>query len=221
MHQGLKNYPPYASFLKCLKEKGQIQIPGRHDKEGKRKLGINLKEEYKITFVAFDTFLSWAESVGHVYRSAFEQILYWGGEWDITRPSLQYFRSVCGKSYDQIDKTSGYANLGYLAHPVCKELRISFPAFEMKMNQFIETFPGEITLAPATIRSNIAKNHEIISIRPRKEILRERLSEKLLEDNYLRKEQDSKGRKSQWLEYRFLEDGIRVNGKLVKLIRWE
>ena len=212
MNQGLANYPPYARFLDCLKHEDKIEIPHRRDKASRRDLGLELKEKYNITFVAFDTFQTWAVSVGHAYRSPFEEILYWGGEWDTDQPSLELFKKVCSESYNLTDKTSSYANLGRLAHYVCQKLRISFQAFEMKMNQFVETFPGEITLAPATIRRELSGNHQIISIRPRNEILSERLSAKLL---------DAKQPESPWLEHRYLEDGMRVKGILVKLIRWE
>lgn len=212
MNQGLRNYPPYARFLDCLKQEKKIEIPQRQSKESRRNLGYRLKKKYDITFVAFDTFRTWAVSVGHAYRSPFEEILYWGGDWDAERPSLECFKMVCGESFCQTDKTSGYANLGHLAHLVCMKLSISFQAFEMKMNQFVATFPGEIKLAPATIRREVSGHFQITSIRPRKEILRERLSAKL---------QGNKLSQSQWLEHRYLEDGMHVNGKLVKLIRWE
>ena len=214
MNQGLTNYPPYARFLDCLKRKKSIKIPQRQNKESRRGLGRDLKKKYNITFVAFDTFRIWAVSVGHAYRSPFEQIIYWGGDWDAERPSLECFKTACRESYCQTDKTSGYANLGRLAHLVCKKLSISFQAFEMKINQFVEAFPGEIKLAPATIRREVSGHLQITSIRPRKEILRERFSAKL-------QGQGIKLSQSQWLEHRYLEDGMRVNGKLVKLIRWE
>lgn len=212
MNQGLKNYPPYARFLKCLKQEEKIEIPQRQNRESRRKLGNNLKEKYNLTFVAFDTFQTWAVSLGHAYRSPFEAILYWGGEWNADCPSLEHFKTVCWTHYSRAEKTSGYANLGRLAHHICQELRISFQAFEMKMKQFIEMFPGEITLAPATIRREISGRSQITSVRPRKEILRERRSTELL---------GRKSSQSKWIEYRYLEDGMRVNGKLVKLIRWE
>ena len=79
MNQGLANYPPYARFLDCLKHEDKIEIPHRKDKVSRRILGLELKEKYNITFVAFDTFQSWAVSVGHAYRSPFEEIIYWGG----------------------------------------------------------------------------------------------------------------------------------------------
>lgn len=211
MNQGLKNYPPYARFLNCLEHEREIEIPQRQDKEARRNLGHRLKQKYNITFVALDTFWRWAVSVGHAYRSPFEEVIYWGGEWDEEMPLLERFKTVCRESYCQTEKTSGYANLGILAHTVCKELSISFQAFEMKMNEFVKTYSGEIRLAPATIRREVSGNLRIISIRPRKEILRERLSTELLQ----------KVSSPEWLERRYLEDGMRVQGKLVKLIRWE
>ena len=212
MNQGLKNYPPYARFLRCLERERGIKIPQRQDKEARRNLGCDLKQKYDITFVAFDTFRAWAVSVGHAYRSPFEETLYWGGEWDEERPSLECFKTACRESYCQTEKTSCYANLGILAHIVCKELSISFQAFEMKMNEFVKTCPGEIKLAPATIRREVSGPRQITTIRPRKEILKERLSTELLQ---------GKASSPKWLEHRYLEDGMRVNGKLVKLIRWE
>ena len=213
MNQGLTNYPPYARFLDCLKREQEIEIPRRQDKEARSELGRNLKEKYDITFVAFDTFRTWAVSVGHAYRSPFESILYWGGEWDAELPSLECFKTAFKEGYKQADKTSGYANLGRVAHFVCQELRISFQAFEMKLKQFVEMFPGEITLAPATLRRELSGRSKITSIRPRKDILSERIAAKLLDD--------SKSPESRWIEHRYLEDGVRVNGKLIKLICWQ
>lgn len=211
VNKGLANYPPYARFLGCLKHEQKIQIPERQNKVSRSDLGRYLKEKYNLTFVAFDTFLPWVVSVGHAYRAPVENVLYWGGEWDAERPSLADFKKVCLESYHQTDKTSGYANLGRLAHLVCQELQISFQAFEMKFNQFVENCPGEIRLAPATIRRKDLKHRQIITIRPRKEILRERLAAELLGE---------KSHQPVWIEHRYLEDGMRVNGKLVKLIRW-
>ena len=220
MNEGLTNYPPYARFLKCLKHEQTIEIPRREDKEARRELGSNLKEKYNITFVAFDIFQTWAVSVGHAYRSPFEATLYWGGEWDAEQPSLESFKAACLESYNCEDKTSGYANLGRLAHRVCQQLRISFQAFEMKINEFVNAFPGEIKLAPSTIRREVSGYLQIVSIRPRKEVLRERLSARLLGKKQVKKPRGGR-RELEWIERRYLEDGMRVNGKLVKLIRWE
>ena len=212
MNQALTNYPPYGRFLECLKQEEAIKIPQRQDKESRRNLGRKFKEKYDITFVAFDTFRTWAVSLGHAYRSPFDEMLYWSGNWNADCPSLDRFKTICRGSYGHTNQTSGYANLGRLAHLVCQELSISFQAFEMKMNQFVKTFPGEIKLAPATIRCEVAGHFRLTSIRPRKEILKERFSAKL---------SGKRPFQAQWIEHRYLEDGMRVNGKLVKLIRWE
>ena len=221
MNHGLANYPPYADFIKCLKNEQKIKIPQRQDKESRSNLGRELKDKYGITFVAFDIFQTWAVALGHAYRSPFEAILYWGGEWDAHRPSLGHFKTVCWTHYNRAEKTSGYANLGRLADHVCQELRISFQAFEMKIKQFVEMFPGEITLAPATIRREILGRSQITSIRPRKEVLSERFSAELLGKKQSEIPHGKNRRKLEWIEYRYLEDGMRVNGKLVKLVRWE
>ncbi len=221
MNQGLANYPPYADFLKCLKNEQKIKIPQRQNKESRSSLGRELKDKYGITFVAFDIFQIWAVSLGHAYRSPFEAILYWGGEWDAVRPSLEHFKTICWTYYSRAEKTSGYANLGRLAHHVCQELCISFQAFEMKMKQFVEMFPGEITLAPATIRREILGRSQITSIRPRKEVLSERFSAELLGKKQSETSRGTNRRKLEWIEHRHLEDGMRINGKLVKLVRWE
>lgn len=220
MNQGLANYPPYADFLNCLKHKQKIEIPQRQDKKSRSGLGRELKDKYGITFVAFDIFQTWAVSLGHAYRSPFESILYWGGEWDAVQPSLEHFKTVCLGHYSRAEKTSGYANLGRLAHYVCQELRISFQAFEMKIKQFVEMFPGEITLAPATIRREISGRSQITSIRPRQEVLSKQLAAKLLGTKRIQSRRTER-LESRWIEYRYLEDGVRVNDKLVKLIRWE
>ena len=212
MNQALANYPPYARFLECLKAEKSIKIPERYDKKSRSELGHELKEKYNVTFVAFDTFRTWAVSLGHAYRSPFDEMLYWSGNWNAKRPSLDRFKTTCRQSYEQADKTSDYANLGSVAHLVCQELSISFQVFEMKINQFVKNFSGEIKLAPATIRREVSGKFRLTSIRPRNEILRERLAAEL---------SGIQSSHAQWIEHRYLEDGMRVNGKLVKLIRWE
>ena len=215
MNEVLRNYPPYASFLDCLKDKEKIRIPKRQETDKRRDLGRSLKDEYGITFVAFDTFRGWAVSMGHAYCAPVEDVryLYWGGKWDAEQPSLEEFKKCCMESYYEAERTSGYANLGRLAHRVCQKLQLSFQVFEMKFNQFVEHCPGEIRLAPSTIRREVSKHLQIISIRPRKEVQRERHAAELLPNG--------KPYQPRWLERRYLEDGMRVNGKLVKLIRWE
>ena len=213
MNRCLERYPPYNYFLECLRHEESILIPRRQDGGSSRSnLANYLGKKYQISFVAFDTFRAWAASLGHAYLSPFDRTLYWGGDWDAERPTLERFKTACVESYRQTDKTSGFANLGHVAHLVCVKLRISFQTFELRMNQFVETFPGEVRLAPATIRRELSGHSRITSVRPRSEIVRERLVAEL---------QECETWQAQWLEHRFLEDGIRVKGNLVKLIRWE
>ena len=212
MNQGLANYPPYASFLDFLEKERKVEIPRRDNKESREELKRTLKENNGLTFVAFDTFRAWAVAVGHAYLSPFDRYLYWGGDWNLEEPSLESFKLICKMSYCQSEKTSGYANLGRVAHLVCLKLNISFQAFELKINQFVEAFPGEVRLAPATIRREVSGRFRVTNVRSRGDVMRERLYAKL---------QGSDPPPSKWIEYRYLEDGMRVRGKLVKLIRWE
>jgi hypothetical protein len=212
INQGLADYPPYASFLVCLREEKVIRIPKRDDKEAKKELGSRLKKEYNITFVAFNTFRTWAVAVGQAYLSPFEESLYWGGNWANCLPSIETFRAACWESYREAEKTSGYTNIGRLADTVCRRLYISCQAFEMKMKLLLETEPGLVKLARATIREP-SREFQITTVRPRSETLKERLAARL--------RGVERPSKPQWFERRYLEDGIRINGQLLKLIRWE
>ena len=211
MNSCLARYLPYKNFLECLRDEKSIPVPRRQDRFSRRHLGERLGR-HGITYVAFDTFRTWAVSLGHAYLAPFDRTLYWGGDWNAQKPPLENFRTVCMESYCQSSKTSGFANLGHVAHLVCLRLRISFQAFEIKMNQYIESFPGEVRLAPATIRRELSGYSRISSVRPRREITREQRVADL---------QGCTPLQPNWIEYRHLEDGIRVKGNLVKLIRWE
>ena len=210
MNQCLESYRPYKEFLQCLRGEEKIPIPRRQDSIARRQLGERLAR-HKITYVAFDTFRAWAVSLGYAYLAPSDRTLYWGGNWVTQSLTLESFRTACLEGYRQTSKTSGFANLGQVADLVCIRLRISFQAFEMQMNQFIENCPGEVKLAPATIRRELSGYSRISSVRPRSEITRERLIAEL----------QGEAQQTHWLEHRFLEDGIRVKGNLVKLIRWE
>ena len=210
MNQCLVSYPPYRDYLLCLRREERIPIPRRQDRIARRQLGNRLAR-YGLTYVAFDTFRAWAVSLGHSYLAPSDRVLYWGGDWGAQGPSLNSFRTACLESYLESEKTSGFANLGQIAHLVCIRLRISFQAFEMKMNQFVEKRPGEVRLAPVTIRRELSGFSRISSVRQRSEVARELLIADL----------QGESRRAKWLEHRYMEDGIRVKGNLVKLIRWE
>jgi hypothetical protein len=174
----LTAYQPYALFLACLLEEGAIRIPRRQNKGARKELGRRLKAEYDITFVAFDTFRTWAVAVGQAYLSPFEESLYWGGNWNDSAPPLEIFKAACWQSYHEAEKTSGYANIGRLADAVCRQLKISFQAFEINMKILLEAEPGLVKLARATIREP-SRGFQITTIRPRSEILKERLAARL------------------------------------------
>jgi hypothetical protein len=213
MNRFLALYPPYAWFLNCLCQEQVIQVPKQQDKKAKKELGQKLHDRYQITFVALDTFWrTWAVPMGQAYFSPFNETLYWGGNWDDDTPSIKTFRTICWENYCNAEKTSNYANIGRLADVVCRQLSISFLVFEMKMNVLVQTEP-KIKFAPLTVREP-TRGFQIVTLCPRLEILREQAAARL------RGELETKG-KLRWTEYRYLEDGIRINNNLVRLIKWE
>ncbi|MCB0190855.1 MAG: hypothetical protein KDJ65_02825 [Anaerolineae bacterium] len=209
INEALAQYPPYERFLHCLRSEKIISVPKRGDKEARERLK-NLLEDYDLTFPAFNTFQYWVVSVGQGYLSPFNESLYWGGDWNDSVPSTGIIKLECRKSYEEIEKTSGYSNIGRVADIVCRELQISFQAFEAKLNNLIIEEPTLVTLAPSTIREP-SRRFQITTVRPRSKILKEKMAAKL---------GGNKQPEIQWLERRYVEDGIYVGGKLVKLIRW-
>lgn len=212
INTALLAYPPYARFLEALRAEKRIQLPKREDKVARRELGVRLKAAFDITFVAFDTFRSWATSVGQAYLSPWEATLYWGGDWDHQHPDMATFKTACWRSYLDAQKASGYANIADMADLVCRQLHISFQAFEQKIRLLITAEPGLLSLAPATTRPP-RRLFQIATVRPRSEVVTERQARELLHPGQA-------GGRTRWLEYRYLEDGIKVNGHLVRLLSW-
>ncbi len=210
-------YPPYRRFLLCLSEESAIRIPARSDKAAKKALGTELKKKYDITFVAFDTFRMWAVAVGQAYFSPFEETVYWGGCWDDTQLSLMEFKDACWRGYTEVDKASGYANIGRLADIVCRRLKISFQAFEINLNALIKEEPDLLVVGPATIRQP-SRLFRITTVRPRSAVEKERRAAQFLNDS---KNGTIRPARPGWLEYRYLEDGVRIGERIVKLLRWE
>jgi len=206
MNQSFIAYAPYSRFLQCLRDLGSIQIPDARDKEVVKTLG----KEYGLTFVAFDTFRFWAVAIGQGYLAPFEGALYWGGEWNNEEPSLENFTRALHEGYREAEKTSGYANIGRVADLVCRRLHISFQAFELKMNRLVKARPGLFVLAPATIRPPSSR-FQIATVCPRSEVLKKRWHARLLHSQF----------KPRWIEHRYIEDGILIDGHRLKLIKWE
>ena len=210
----LAHYPPYSRFLEALRQEKEIVVPNRENKISRRELGSRLKIAHDLTFVAFDTFRFWSVATGHAYLSPFDDTLYWGGNWNDETPQLDVFELVCRKSFSEVETTSGFANIGRLGDQVCRRLYISYQAFEIKMNLLLKTKPGAAKVATTTIREP-SRKYRIVDLRPRIEVLREN---KIAELSGQNANQTSKLR---WSELRYVEDGIRVNNRLVKLVRWE
>lgn len=202
LNQNLASYLPYRQFLSILQKEKALN----RNKKARQKLA----DQLNMTDVAFETFCVWSLAVGQAYQSPFSNTLYWGGNWNVYSPSLETFKSSCWDAYRKADKTSGYAHIASLAETVCRQLHISFQLFESKWNQLVKNEPHFFRLAQATARWP-ERDSYMVTIRPRAEILRERAAARL----------GGASIKPRWLEYRHLEDGIRLDKIFVKLIRWE
>jgi hypothetical protein len=196
----LAKYSPYADFLASLRHKGSIGL-------------ADVDKARTKAFVALDTFRFWAVPCACAYLSPFDESLHWGGEWDYTSPSLDIVLSSIRDTYRKVDRTGGFADLGRIADIVCCALQIAFQAFEMKVNDMLKGRVVPFTLAPATIRAP-SRRFQIATIRRRSDINRQRHAARLME-------QRSAESPTQWLEDRYLEDGLRINGQLMKLLKWE
>jgi hypothetical protein len=198
--RALAKYAPYAEFLASLQQKGIINLA--ESDLGRTKV-----------FVAFDTFRFWAVACAHAHLSPFDQSLHWGGEWDYESPPLDTVLSSMRDTYGKVEKAGGFADLGRITDSVCRSLHIAFQAFELKVNEMLKTGSVPFVLAPATIRAP-SRLFEIATIRKRSDILRERHPAQLM--GHRQSEPTTR-----WLEFRYLEDGLRINGQLMKLLKWE
>ncbi len=206
----LSNYPPYQRFLRCLRNETALEIPAGDNKIAKQRLNQWLQENYQLTYVAFHTFRPWATALGVAYKSPFDNLLRWGGDWSVTAPLEEVFRQTLLDCYAETEQSSGYVNIGRLADKVCLRLRISFQAFEIKLNELTVNYPREFVFANATRRRFPAAYSALPTVRARLEIVEARTRAAMLDQNK---------QKIGWLENRFLEDGVRLNGQLVRLLR--
>ncbi|MGA9767851.1 MAG: hypothetical protein WBV94_02350 [Blastocatellia bacterium] len=212
MNQCLAGYSPYRSFLNFLQKEKAIKILPRGDKIAKQNLNRWLQQEYKITFVAFDTFRFWATALGQAYLSPFTKTIYWGGAWDKSSPSLEELYSTFISCYELTDRISGYANIGRIAEDVCIQMQISFQAFELKLNELMQAYPSRLTFATVT-RRQLSSHITIPILRPRHEVIRERVRVEML--------QSKTKSKPRWIAHRYLEEGIHIGSQLVRLVKRE
>ena len=191
-----RRYPPYETFLRFLNTEKCIYVPPRTDTEARRQMGKQLrKDKIGLTFVAIDTFKWWGMAVGQVYLSHIgNRNIYWGSE----KPDIDIFEKSLLFHYENIRPLDGFANVGRLADQVCRELNIAFIRFEKLFAQLCLQRRGYMT---ATSLARVPT------------------SKSLVQTLLSRSQAKRTGTPIQWTNKRFMEDGVSINGRSVKMIK--
>ena len=193
-----RRYPPYDTFLRFLNTEKCIHVPPRTDTEARRQMGKQLrKDKIGLTFVAIDTFKWWGMAVGQVYLSHIgNRDIYWGSE----KPDIDIFEKSVQSHYKEVRPLDGFANVGQLADRVCRELKIAFIRFEKLFIQLCLQRRGYIT------STSLARTP----------------SNKSLVQTLLSRSQAKRTRGPiEWTDKRFMEDGVFINGRSVKMVKFQ
>ena len=193
-----RRYPPYDKFLRFLKTEKCICVPSKTDTEERRQMGKQLrKDKIGLTFVAIDTFKWWGMVVGQVYLSHIgDKNIYWGGQ----KPDIDTFERSIHSHYREIRPVDGFANVGQLADRVCRELQIPFIRFE------------ELFIQLCLQRRDYMTSTSLIRIPSSKSSVQTLLS---------RSQAKRTGYPIEWTDKRFMEDGIFINGRSVKMVKFK
>lgn len=193
----LCRYPPYDTFIDYLKNEISITVPPTKNSEARHQIGKQLrKEKIRLTFVGIDTFKWWGMAVGQVHVSHIgDRRIYWGGE----NPSLDFFEKSLVLHYNDIRPLDGFANIGQLGDLVCRDLNISFTYFEKLFIELCSQRKG-YTTATSLLRLPTSRL-QVQTILPRSQA----------------KQKDGS---IEWIEKRFIEDGIIINGRSVKMVKY-
>ena len=191
-----RRYSPYDTFLRFLKIEKCIHVPPRTDTNARHQMGKQLrKNKIGLTFVAIDTFKWWGMAVGQVYLSHIgNRDIYWGGE----KPDIDIFEKSVQSHYKEVRPLDGFANVGQLADRVCRELKIAFIRFEKLFIQLCLQRRGYIT-STSLVRTPSNKS--------------------LVQTLLSRSQAKRTGTPIQWTNKRFMEDGVSINGRSVKMIK--
>ena len=191
-----RRYPPYDTFLRFLRTEKCIYVPPRTDTDARRQMGKQLrKNKVGLTFVAIDTFKWWGMAVGQVYLSHIgDRNIYWGGE----KPDIDTFEKSVHSHYKEIRPLDGFANVGQLADRVCRELKIPFIRFEELFIQLCLQRRGYMT-STSLVRTPSSKSS--------------------VQTLLSRSKAKRTGAPIQWTNKRFMEDGVSINGRSVKMIK--
>lgn len=195
-------YAPYRRFLNFLEQERLVRIPPRNDSIARKALGVELRNKAKLTFVAVDTFKWWGMAVGKVYISQLESgDIYWGGE----NPTLEQFEESVIRHYFDIRRLDSFVKVGQLADRVCRELRIAFIRFEGLLKELCLQQPDRFLTSTSLARQPSGR-FLVQTILPRAEARQ-------------RNEDLQPGRRIEWTEKRYVDDGIFIGGRSVKMIR--
>jgi len=191
-----RRYNPYEIFLSYLKTKESIYVPPCTASEERKQMGRQLRrDDIGLTFVAIDTFKWWGLVVGQVYLSHIgDRKIYWGAE----KPDLGLFEKSVHSHYKKIQPLDGFANIGRLADLVCRELKISFIRFEELFKQLCLQRRGYMT-STSLVRTPSSKSS--------------------VQTLLSRSQAKRNGKQNGWIKKRFMEDGILINGRSVKMVK--
>ena len=193
-----RRYLPYDSFLRHLRKEKCIHVPPKTDIKGRRQMGLQLRiDKIGLTFVAIDTFKWWGMAVGQVYLSHIgDRNIYWGGE----KPNFDIFENSVQSNYEEIRPFDGFANVGKLADRVCRELKISFIRFEELFKHLCLRRRSYMT-ATSLVRTPSSKS--------------------LVQTLLARRQAKRTGGTIVCTDKRFMEDGVFINGRSVKMVKFE
>ena len=191
-----RRYRHYDAFLRYLRASRCIYVPHRTDTDARHQMGLRLrKDKVGLTFVAIDTFKWWGMAVGQVYFSHIgDGNIYWGGE----KPKIDTFEQSVQSNYEKIRPMDGFVNVGQLADLVCRELKIPFIRFEELFKHLCLKRRGYMT-ATSLVRTPSSKS-------PVQTLL-------------ARSQAKRTGYPFQWTKKRFMEDGVFINGRSVKMVK--
>ena len=193
-----RRYQPYDTFLRLLETQKCIDIPRKTDTRARHQMGAQLRQDkIGLTFVAIETFKWWGMAVGQVYLSHIgDGNIYWGGE----KPNIDAFEQSVQLNYKTIRPLDGFANVGQLADLVCRELMIPFIRFESLFAQLCLQRPGYMT-ATSLVRTPTSKS-TVQTLLPRSQA-------------------KQNGFPIEWTDKRFMEDGVFINGRSVKMVKFQ
>lgn len=193
-----RRYPPYDTFLRFLRTEKCICVPSKIDTEARRQMGEQLRRDKTgLTFVAIDTFKWWGMVVGQVYLSHIgDRNIYWGGQ----NPDIDTFGRSVHSHYREIRPMDGFANVGQLADRVCRELQISFIRFE------------ELFIQLCLQRRDYMTSTSLVRTPSSKSSVQTLLS---------RSQAKRTGYPIEWTAKRFMEDGIFINRRSVKMVKFK